>query len=148
MKKRIMTGLHMLLIPIYICYGNQIKIFYGDSFVVEYPKEIIIEVETPADFTVYRFKYNDQILLGAYVGHHPSFYSDVAEGAYIKEGYINNLPYVEAITKGTNTESKDVLILLKKDDKLPLFIHFMCEELRPEYMELVNKVIFSVRYCE
>ena len=126
---------------------DQLTEYKNEGFSLQHPKNVVVQKETPVeDFNIYKFLYNKDTLLSAYVGNQPSFKPDV-EGIISQEnGFINALPFERIRTREPNgTIRVEVLIKFSEGRDGPMFMHFWYFDLPSDLETVAEKIIASTR---
>ena len=118
------------------------KRYKDEGFSLKLPSTVSIKKETPVeDFNIYKFIYEEQVILSAYVGNHPQF-----NHANTEKGITNGLVSEFFITKDPNgLEQKEILIEFSSHQGWPNYMHFWYSELPPNLEKIVREIIFSVQ---
>lgn len=121
--------------------------YVDEGFSFRHPRNVVVEKETPVeDFNIYKFKYNKDILLSAYVGNQPSFKAGVQGITLKKSGFVNGLPYQRVRVKEPDgTLRMEVLITFSEGRDWPMFIHFWYFDLPSDLERIAEDVIASTR---
>lgn len=123
---------------------NSLKEICTDDFSVKYFDNTNVFKEEMTDFTLYRFKNRDQLILSVYIGNFPSLFNCKEKNVDIKSDIINEIPckiYTWYCHK--NTESKEVLFKFS-DNGWPIYLHFWYIDLPSQYAEVANDIINSI----
>jgi hypothetical protein len=126
-----------------------LNIYRGESFTIEYPKEVTLaKLDMKKDFYIISFKYKRNNILNVYVGNHPSLDIDKERANDIVEsrGEINGLPYISYnywVNKGK--VSKAMLVTLPDSIEWPSYLHIWYINITEKDSYISKKIISSVR---
>jgi hypothetical protein len=130
---------------------KEMETFDGDGFTLVHPKSVRIEKEPRImDFDIYRFIYQGEVFLSAYVGNQPNARFDgPAVSAGRTDGVVNGLPYQRADIQNTDgTWCTQVLIRFMDGRAWPAFVHFWYSGLAPRSKPVAEAIIASIKAQE
>ncbi len=116
-----------------------------EGFTLAYTQNITINKKTPTgDFDIYEFYYDGNIILSAYVGNQPDFYTKAQNSDKIEKGIINGLNFESFTLKQPDGPYKtETLIKFSENRGWPRFLHFWYSDLKPEIRKIAEQIIFS-----
>lgn len=131
--------------------GRPGEIFDGDGFTLVLPESVRIEKEPPSpDFNIYRFIYQGEAIMFAYVGNHPNAMLDGrAVSSERSEGTVNGLSYQRVRVQNMDgTRRTEVFVRFSDGRFWPVFVHFWYAGLPPDVRQVTEAVIASIKAQE
>lgn len=145
-RSSIMAALGILILSACSGMGGN-TVYQMIKVQVVMPKDMNVTHSSPVeDFEIYRFRFDGEDFLQAYVGNQPLFPSQKVDGAEEIDRIINGLKaHSISWRDSADLRSREVLIEIN-DGKWPRVVHFSYHRLLPRRAKTADRIIDSVRH--